>query len=203
MSLPDKFDKTYFECGVESGISLYENYRWQPERSIPMAKQLKTMFSNGSILDFGCAKGFLVKALRMIGVESWGVDISHYALKSAPRDVRMFLFGKLDDAPPANVVFAKDTLEHIPYIDIDMALRQLSLKAQQAMFIVPLGYCGAYRIPDYNLDITHIIAESEGWWHKKFEDNGYYDIRMHYQIPGFKDNWAQHKYGNAFFLMRS
>jgi len=39
-------------------------------------------------LDIGCAKGFLVKAFRDLGIEAWGVDVSEYALSSAPDDIR-------------------------------------------------------------------------------------------------------------------
>ena len=30
--------------------------------------------------------------------------------------------------------------------------------------LVPLGDMGRYRIPDYELDASHIIAEDEDWW---------------------------------------
>src|SRR6476661_8245522 len=33
-----------------------------------------------SVLDAGCAMGFLVEALRARGVEAWGIDISEYAI---------------------------------------------------------------------------------------------------------------------------
>ena len=32
------------------------------------------------ILDFGCAKGFLVKAMRILDVAAQGVDVSKYAI---------------------------------------------------------------------------------------------------------------------------
>lgn len=44
-----------------------------------------------TVLDVGCAKGFLVKALRDLGVEAYGVDVSEYAVNSAEASIRRFL----------------------------------------------------------------------------------------------------------------
>ena len=41
-------------------------------------------------LDVGCAKGFLVEALRDRGVEAWGVDMSEYAIGEVREDIRGF-----------------------------------------------------------------------------------------------------------------
>lgn len=43
------------------------------------------------VLDVGCAKGFLVAALRARGVDAWGIDISPYAIANAPATVRPWL----------------------------------------------------------------------------------------------------------------
>jgi len=42
-------------------------------------------------LDVGCAKGYLVRALRDLGVRCFGVDVSEYALSCAPESVRDYL----------------------------------------------------------------------------------------------------------------
>lgn len=42
-------------------------------------------------LDVGCAKGFLVKALRRLGIESHGIDVSEYALVRTEREIRPYL----------------------------------------------------------------------------------------------------------------
>ena len=59
------YDKNYYECGIESGKSLYTNYRWMPELTIPMCSRMiehLKISSRDKILDFGCAKGYSVKA---------------------------------------------------------------------------------------------------------------------------------------------
>ena len=44
-----------------------------------------------TVLDVGCAKGFLVKALREGGLEAYGVDLSEYAVGAADPSIRGFL----------------------------------------------------------------------------------------------------------------
>lgn len=69
------YDREYFEYGVETGKSNYQNYRWIPELTIPMAMTIIDLLGikpNESVLDYGCAKGYLVKALRMLHRNAWG-----------------------------------------------------------------------------------------------------------------------------------
>src|SRR5215218_4972349 len=40
-----------------------------------------------SVLDAGCAMGFLVEALRERGVEAWGIDVSEYAISQVHESV--------------------------------------------------------------------------------------------------------------------
>jgi SAM-dependent methyltransferase len=44
-----------------------------------------------TVLDVGCAKGFLVKALRDAGIDARGVDLSEYAVGAADSSIRGFL----------------------------------------------------------------------------------------------------------------
>ena len=54
-------------------------------RAISLVPGVKTVF------DIGCAKGFLVKALRSLGVEAYGIDVSDYAIELADPSVRPYL----------------------------------------------------------------------------------------------------------------
>ena len=38
----DEYNQDYFERGIELGISGYNNYRWMPEFTIPMAMTMTT-----------------------------------------------------------------------------------------------------------------------------------------------------------------
>jgi len=43
-----------------------------------------------TVLDAGCAKGFLVEALRDRGVEAYGIDISEYAIGEVREDIKAY-----------------------------------------------------------------------------------------------------------------
>ncbi len=80
MSLKKVFDEKYFEDGVRSRVSAYENYRWMPERTIREASSIINNIQFDNVLDYGCAKGFMVYAMRLLGKEAYGVDVSEYAV---------------------------------------------------------------------------------------------------------------------------
>ena len=81
MSTRNLFNEDYYERGLEKGISGYSNYRWMPELTIPMCAMLNESLGiklGQRILDFGCAKGFIVRAFRLLHREAWGYDPSEY-----------------------------------------------------------------------------------------------------------------------------
>ena len=86
-----KYNKDYYENGLAKGISGYENYRWIPELTYPMAysicKSLKIKADN-KVLEYGCAHGFLVKALNDFKIDTYGVDISSYALSKVDSEIK-------------------------------------------------------------------------------------------------------------------
>ena len=76
------FDEKYFEDGVRNRVSAYENYRWMPERTIREASSIINAIKFDTVLDYGCAKGFMVYAMRLLGKDAYGVDISEYAIEN-------------------------------------------------------------------------------------------------------------------------
>ena len=98
------------------------------------------------ILDYGCAKGYMVKALRWLGREAYGCDISDYALKSADYEITSFLSKELPKTH-FHYTIAKDTFEHMQAKDIRRLLTKLDSKV--LFVIVPLGDGKRYFIPAY------------------------------------------------------
>jgi SAM-dependent methyltransferase len=56
-----------------------------------LAERIIRLFNPRTVLDAGCAKGFLVHALRQRGVDAWGVDVSEYAIANALEPVRPYV----------------------------------------------------------------------------------------------------------------
>jgi len=205
----NKYDEDYYENGVQLGISGYANYRWMPKLTIPMAKTIIEYLAidkGDRVLDFGCAKGYLVKAFSELGYQCEGTDISTYALSKAPEEVRSKLFeysgvnllGKFYDA-----VIAKDVFEHIEPNSLSGILHTLQKASKSLFVVVPLGDGEKYIVPEYESDITHVIRENKDWWIKFFQSSGYKVHYYSYLMDGLKDNWSHYPEGNGFFILGS
>lgn len=203
------YDSDYYERGVESGKSCYSNFRWIPELTIPMCHTIceeLEIKNNQTILDFGCAKGYVVKGLRLLHKNAWGVDLSEYAISQADTDVKQYLYHdkfELQNNKKYDWILSKDVFEHIPYDIINDVLVNLHRSGDKMFCIVPLGEKGKYNIPSYELDVTHIIRESLEWWSETFTSTGFEIISAQYNMPHMKENYANYKNGNGFFKLIS
>jgi len=206
MSSANKFDKDYYERGVELGVSLYTNYHYMPERS---RQEAKAVISNlgldkeHTILDFGCAKGFLVKALVELGYDAYGTDISKYAISHCEPEIDHRIFILCDSIIKNrrfDYGFCKDVLEHSE--DLDTDLSTIAKLSSRWLVCIPLADNGNYRIEDYEKDTTHLIRENEAWWIRMFEKH-FQVISRQYRLAGLKDKWYDlSPKGNMFVRMR-
>lgn len=202
-----KYNEDYYERGVQLGISGYTNYRWIPELTIPMCERIAEYLclpKDQKILDFGCAKGYLVRAFTELGYDCEGVDVSEYAISQAPETIKhkLFLYNKENlRGRNYNTVIAKDVFEHIEPHDLSEILEQLLKITDRIFCVVPLGDGNKYIIPEYEGDITHVIRQPKDWWIKHFESSGWQVRFFSYLLDGVKDNWSHYKQGNGFFVI--
>ena len=204
----EDFNEDYFERGLECGISCYQNYRWIPELTIPMAMTIIDYLKlkpEHTILDFGCAKGYLVKALRLLKRQAWGYDISQYAISRCDPDVRdyCFLDGEIGPRPRSfDFIIAKDVFEHIEANGLGLVLS--GLNSEKLFAVIPLGDGKVYRAPVNNCDRTHRICADEHWWIDAFEKGGWQIEDFRFKIEGIKDHYYE-KFPEAhgFFLLKN
>lgn len=201
----------YFERGLATGISLYENYRWIPELTIPLAMSyidILDLSRQDDILDFGCAKGYVVKALRLLYRKAWGCDISHYAINCADEETKPYLKQSFEEKAIPFIrhfswIITKDTLEHIDESCLPNILNELREFTLQIFAVIPLGKDNKFVVPAYNLDTTHKVAKDLTWWVSMFESTGWKVWEATHHMQGIKDNWANYDLGNGFFICRS
>ena len=196
------YQRDYFEKGIETGKSLYSNYRWMPEMTVPMAATMIDYLKikrGARVLDIGCAKGFLVKALRWLGRDAYGYDISDYAVVNADPEVKSYLTRTLPiPKEPFHFAIAKDVFEHLPLRDLCRLLT--NLKADVLFVIVPLGDGKRYNVPAYELDTTHIHRQPLIWWNELLQSKGWKIRSSVPRVRGIKDNWAAEEMGNGFIV---
>ena len=100
--MSDVFDEDYFLRGRQTGKSLYVDYRWLPELTVPMVSAIVSHLGiepDHTILDYGCARGYVVKAFRQLGYKAFGVDISEWAIRNADEETKPYL-NWTDNSPP-------------------------------------------------------------------------------------------------------
>lgn len=197
-----KFTKDYYEDGVRKHISGYENYKWMPTRSIPEALDIQKNFKFKTCVDYGCAKGFLVNALRIIGCDAYGEDISEYAVQNCHPNVRGYV--SLPNNKFYDLLICKDVLEHIHEEQLPEVLQSLKCKSNQFFFVIPLGDDDRFRIREYEVDVTHVTKKDEEWWINLFESQGFELVRFSYDLGSIKKKWIEpHPYGNGFFILKN
>ena len=194
----NEFDADYYECGIETGKSCYQSYRWMPEATMAMAMSIIDALDikpRHTILDYGCAKGYLVKALRILHRKAWGVDISEYAISQVDKETNGYCttlekFNNGCDFPTHfDFCIAKDVFEHIPKEELCELLQNINV--DKMFVVVPLGDNGKYFAPANDLDVTHIICEDQWWWRRLFQENGWRVTSMNPVMKGVKDSYTE------------
>ena len=139
IKIAKKFGKMFFDGPREYGYGGYSyDGRWQPvARDICNHFKLK---KDDKFLDIGCAKGFLVKDMLRLGIDSYGIDISDYAIKNSEKET----FGRLHKGSaillpfPNNAfdcVVSINTLHNFKKKDFIIALKEMIRVGKKSFFI--------------------------------------------------------------------
>jgi ubiquinone/menaquinone biosynthesis C-methylase UbiE len=101
---PSEYDASYFDGGSQplqhrAGYAKYK--RWNRLEGLGSTGEYwkdrankfltERNLSGSKLLEIGCAKGFLVKDLRDLGADAWGLDVSSYAVGECEPEVAPYL----------------------------------------------------------------------------------------------------------------
>lgn len=159
----NSYSREYFECGGGSHYMGYEDGPLHETRAKAIAK-----FKPKNVLEIGCAKGFTVKHLREMGVDAYGVDISHYAVEQADNPAitlhditKKFPFkdGEFD------WVISWDVLEHIPLESIPFVISELQRVGKNNFHRI------ATESDEDDADTTHVSIYPIEWWRERFTNS--------------------------------
>ena len=87
----DIYTQNYYDqYSVGNGHEGYEDSKYTKDFLKNIAGRIYEDRKPESVLDVGCAMGYLVEALRDLGVEAYGVDVSEYAISKVREDLKPF-----------------------------------------------------------------------------------------------------------------
>ena len=131
-AIAKRFGREYFDGTRDQG---YGGYRYNPRFWLGVAEDLRDAYGIGAgttVLDIGCAKGFLLHDLRQVtpGVEVFGLDVSGYAIQNSMEDVRPRLVrGAAEQLPfpdaAFDVVLCINTIHNLPLDRCKEAIREI------------------------------------------------------------------------------
>ena len=180
-ALARKFGEEFFDGDRAHGYGgfSYHPRFWQPV--IPTFQAHWGLTSASSVLDVGCAKGFMMHDFAELipGINVKGVDISEYAIQNAIEDMRPH--AQVADAKflpyqdnSFDYVISVTTIHNLDRAELTQSLQEIERVARLGSFITVDAYRNdeeKERMFAWNLTAKTILHVDE--WKELFEDAGY------------------------------
>ena len=180
-ALARKFGKDFFDGDRKNGYGGFNYFPkfWQPV--IPTFKNYWKLNENSTVLDVGCAKGFMLYDLTKLvpGIKVKGIDISKYAIDNSIEDVRNNLsVANANNLPfeddSFDVVISINTIHNLDREECGKALQEIERVSKGKSFITVDAYRNEEekrRMYDWNLTAKTIMSVDE--WVIFFKEYGY------------------------------
>ena len=176
-----QFGKEYFDGERRFGYGgfSYQSRFWQPV--VPDFQKQYHLTGQSTILDVGCAKGFMSHDFRELipGITVAGIDISKYAIENALNDIKPFIqvanAKKLPYADKSfDLVISINTIHNLPLEECKQALREIQRVSKKNAFITVDAYRTEEekkRMDMWNLTALTYMSVTE--WEVLFKEVGY------------------------------
>ncbi len=159
------FDAYYFRHGC--GQPYERNDAWLKFFD-GIAEAIARKMGPRTVLDAGCAMGFLVEALRQRGVEAWGIDVSDYAIERVHPGIRPYCSVGTVTAPLAqdyDLIVCIEVLEHLSAREAEQAVENFCRHSDDVLFSsTPLDY----------KETTHFNVQPLEYWAELFAQHGFF-----------------------------
>ncbi len=176
-----RFDREFFDGQRSTGYGgfSYHPRFWQPV--IPTFQRHFGLTAASSVLDVGCAKGFMLHDLAELipGITVKGIDVSTYAIENAIDSMKPHLVVAdarelpFDDAS-FDVVIAVNTVHNLDRPDLIRSLQEIERVKRRAAFVTVDAYRTEEereRMENWNLTARTILSVPE--WERLFAEAGY------------------------------
>jgi SAM-dependent methyltransferase len=120
-----------------------------------------------SMLDAGCAMGFLVEALDERGVDAWGIDVSEYAISQVDASVKeRCSVASLTDSLSRryDLIACIEVIEHVPASDAERAIANLCQATDRLLLSTTPGDFG---------EPTHLNVQPPEAWSAALAQQGF------------------------------
>lgn len=176
-----QFGREFFDGNRNQGYGgfKYMPRFWQPV--IPTFRDYWQLSASSSLLDVGCAKGFMLHDLAELipGITVKGIDISQYAIENTIEDMKPHVqVANAIQLPFADksfdVVVSINTVHNLEREECGMALREIERVSRGYSFITVDAYRNdeeKERMYAWNLTAKTIMSVDQ--WERFFEEVGY------------------------------
>ena len=176
-----QFGKEFFDGSRNHGYGgFYYNARFW-KNVVPAFQQHWNLINGDSVLDIGCAKGFMIYDMQLLiqGLQVSGIDISEYAIDNAKEEVKNFCkVANATDLPFADksidVSISITTLHNLEEKELVRALLEIERVTKRGSFITLDAYRNNEerdRMEAWNLTAKTVMQVDE--WKQFFNDIGY------------------------------
>ncbi len=158
-----KYDEFYYKTYT---IPYDEKEHWEKFFGL-IADRIVKDIGPTTVLDAGCASGYLVAALRDRGVSAYGIDISDYAISKVREDIKPYckvgsIIEPLDKK--YDLIISIEVIEHLSAKDGRLAIENLCKFTEDFIFTsTPTGYG----------EPSHFNVNPTYYWAKIFASCGF------------------------------
>jgi cyclopropane fatty-acyl-phospholipid synthase-like methyltransferase len=181
-----KYGEEYYASGN------YTNYSEREDRYIHLARELSHLFESLSIskectiLDYGCAKGFLIKGFKQLGYHKiYGYEISEYC-KTFCQENEIAVIDFLYDYN--DIIVCLDVLEHMTEVEVADLFTMTSSDIFIGRIPVMADDGDNYFLQCSREDPTHINCKTKGEWKRILKIWGGYHRIFHLNLFSLYDS---------------
>ncbi|MFT3934289.1 MAG: methyltransferase domain-containing protein [Chitinophagaceae bacterium] len=161
----DFYDRYYYLTSC--GRPYDDRQSW--ERSFgDMADRIIKDLHPKTVMDVGCAYGYLVAALRDRGVEAYGIDISDYAISQVREDIKPYCKATSILTPLTqsyDLIICIEVIEHLQPEAARNAIENLCLSSNNIIFT---------STPSDFKEATHFNVQPTEYWVRLFGNYSFY-----------------------------
>jgi len=176
-----QFGREYFDVDRLYG---YGGYYYDPRfwsETVKRFVEYYKLSANSSILDIGCAKGFLIYDIKRLYPQMVvaGLDISRYAIDQSIKEVSSFIKEGSAKALPYgdnsfDLVVSINTVDHLPLKECKQAIKEIERVKKKHAFIMVNSWRDdeeKERLLKWNITARTVMHVTE--WKKLFAEVGY------------------------------